>query len=183
MNEASPSLAALNALDRVAFTARLGGVFEHSPWVAERAWPARPFASVAALHAAMVRAMRAGSEAEQTALLRAHPELAGREAKEGGLTAESRGEQASAGLDRLDPAEVQRLAELNAAYRAKFGFPFIIAVRARTKDQILAELARRLGRAAPAEREAALAEVEAIARIRLERMFAAAAPARAGAGP
>jgi len=123
----------------------------------------------------MVQAMRAGSEAEKTALLRAHPELAGREAKEGRLTADSTGEQKSAGLDRLDAAEMRRLTELNAAYRAKFGFPFIIAVRARTKAEILSEFARRLARAPAEERAAALAEVETIARIRLERMFGAAA--------
>lgn len=169
----SPPLPAdVNALDRAAFVARFGGIFEHSPWVAERAWPARPFADLAALHDAMVRAMRAGGEAEKTALLRAHPELAGREAKEGRLTAASTGEQKSAGLDRLAPEEMRRLAELNAGYRAKFGFPFIIAVRARTKDEILAEFARRLSCAPAEEFAAALGEVETIARIRLERMFA-----------
>jgi 2-oxo-4-hydroxy-4-carboxy-5-ureidoimidazoline decarboxylase len=172
---AAPLPAEVNALDREAFAARFGGVFEHSPWVAERAWAARPFAGLNALHEAMVQAMRGGSEAEKTALLRAHPELAGREAKEGRLTAASTGEQKSAGLDRLDADEMRRLAEMNAAYRAKFGFPFIIAVRARTKDEILAEFARRLARAPAEERATALAEVETIARIRLERMFAAAA--------
>jgi 2-oxo-4-hydroxy-4-carboxy-5-ureidoimidazoline decarboxylase len=170
-----PLPADVNALDREDFVARFGGIFEHSPWVAERAWAERPFAGLAVLHGAMVRAMRAGSEAEKTALLRAHPELAGREAREGRLTADSTGEQKSARLDRLAPDEMRRLAELNAGYRAKFGFPFIIAVRARTKDEILAALARRLARAPAEERETALAEVETIARIRLERMFAAAA--------
>jgi 2-oxo-4-hydroxy-4-carboxy-5-ureidoimidazoline decarboxylase len=162
-----------NALDRAGFVARFGGIFEHSPWVAERAWAARPFADLAALHGAMLRAMRAGSEAEKTALLRAHPELAGREAKEGRLTDASTGEQKSAGLDRLAPEEMRRLAELNAAYRAKFGFPFIIAVRARTKERILAEFARRLARTPTEEFETALGEVETIARIRLEWTFAA----------
>jgi len=170
----TPALDTVNALDRSGFVARLGGIFEHSPWVAERAWPARPFAGVAELHAAMTRAMRAGSEAEKTALLRAHPALAGREAKAGTLTAASTGEQKSAGLDRLDAGEMQRLVEMNAAYRAKFGFPFIIAVRARTKDQILAEFAQRLAREPAVERAAALAEVETIARIRLERLLGAA---------
>ena len=169
----APFPADLNALDRPAFAARFGGVFEHSPWVAERAWAARPFADAAALHAAMVRAMRAGGWEEKTALLRAHPELSGREAKEGRLTADSTGEQKSAGLDRLMPEEMRRLTELNAAYRARFGFPFIIAVRVRTKDEILAEFARRLARTADEEFETALSEVETIARIRLERMLAA----------
>lgn len=168
-------LAAINTLDRAAFVARLGGIFEHSPWVAERAWTSRPFTSVGELHGAMVRAMRSGSAAEKTALLRAHPELAGREAEEDRLTADSKGEQKSAGLDRLSVAEMTRLAELNAAYRAKFGFPFIIAVRARTKDEILAELARRLSRGEREEFDTALGEVETIARIRLERMFGATA--------
>lgn len=177
MNALPPLLAEINALDRDGFAARLGGIFEHSRWVAERAWAARPFGHFADLHAAMVRAMRAGSEAEKTALLRAHPELAGREAKEGRLTAASTGEQKSAGLDRLDAAEMRRLAELNAAYRAKFGFPFIIAVRARTKSEILAEFARRLARTSAEERETALGEVEIIARIRLERLLGAAAAA------
>jgi 2-oxo-4-hydroxy-4-carboxy-5-ureidoimidazoline decarboxylase len=174
MDALPPLLAEINALDRAGFVARLGGIFEHSPWVAERAAAARPFASLAALHAAMVQAMRAGSDTEKTALLRAHPELAGREAKEGRLTADSTGEQKSAGLDRLDAAEMRRLAEMNAAYRAKFGFPFIIAVRARTKAEILSEFARRLACSPTDERDAALGEVETIARIRLERMSAAA---------
>jgi 2-oxo-4-hydroxy-4-carboxy-5-ureidoimidazoline decarboxylase len=175
MNETPPlTLADVNALEQRAFVGRLGGVFEHSPWVAERAWAKRPFARLADLHAGMVSAMRAGIDAEKTALLRAHPELAGREAKEGRLTAASTGEQKSAGLDRLDAAEMRRLAEMNAAYRAKFGFPFIIAVRARTKDEIFAEFSKRLSRGPAEERAAALAEVEIIARIRLERLFGAA---------
>src|SRR5262245_11778909 len=174
MNETPPlALADVNALDRAAFAARLGGVFEHSPWIAERAWTRRPFKRLADLHAGLVAEMRGGGEAEKTSLLRAHPELAGREAKEGRLTAASTGEQKSAGLGRLDAAEMRRLAELNAAYRAKFGFPFIIAVRARTKDEIFAEFAKRLARSAAEERAAALGEVEIIARIRLERMFGA----------
>jgi 2-oxo-4-hydroxy-4-carboxy-5-ureidoimidazoline decarboxylase len=174
MNSSPPLLAEINALGRAGFVARLGGVFEHSPWIAERAWAARPFTSVAALHAAMTRAMRDGSDAEKLALLRAHPELAGREAKEKKLTADSRSEQASAGLDRLADADARKFAELNAAYRAKFGFPFVIAVRARTQDQILAECARRFERGEAEEHATALAEVETIARIRLERMFGAA---------
>jgi 2-oxo-4-hydroxy-4-carboxy-5-ureidoimidazoline decarboxylase len=175
MEALPPLLAEINALDRAGFVACLGGIFEHSPWVAERAAAARPFASLEALYGAMVQAMRAGSEAEKTALLRAHPELAGREAKEGRLTANSAGEQKSAGLDRLDAAEMRRLAELNAAYHAKFGFPFIIAVRARSKAEILSEFARRLECSPTEERVAALSEVGTIARIRLERMFGATA--------
>ena len=174
MHDAPPTLAAINALDRGRFVARLGGVFEHSPWIAERAWAARPFANPGELHAALTHAMRSGSEAEKLGLLRAHPELAGRDAAEGRLTASSAGEQKSAGLDRLDAGELRRLADLNAAYRGKFGFPFIIAVRARTKDQILAEFARRLARSETEEFATALDEVATIARIRLERMLGVA---------
>ena len=158
----------VNALDRAAFVARFGGIFEHSPWVAERAWPARPFADLEALHGAMVRAMRAGSADEKTALLRAHPELAGREAKEGRLTAASTGEQKSAGLDRLAPEEMRRLAELNAAYRATFGFPFIIAVRDNTKASILAAFHTRTGNDSATEFATACAQVERIAELRLK---------------
>jgi len=172
---ASPltTLDEVNTLDRAAFVARFGGIFEHSPWVAERAWPRRPFKSVGELHAAMVAAMQAAGDEAKLGLLRAHPALAGREAAEGRLTADSKGEQGSAGLDRLAPDEFRRLAEMNGAYSAKFGFPFIIAVRGRTKDRILGEFERRLKRDAAAEFAAALGEVETIARIRLDRLFGA----------
>lgn len=174
MADSPPSFASINALDRPGFVARFGGIFEHSPWIADRAWALRPFKDVAALHAALVKTMQAATAEEKLSLLRAHPELAGREATEDRLTADSKGEQGSAGLDRLPPDEFRRLTEMNEAYRAKFGFPFIIAVRGRNKDHILAEFARRLRRDAAAEQAAALAEVEAIARIRLDRMFGAA---------
>jgi len=174
MAESPPSFASINALDRPGFVARLGGIFEHSPWIADRAWVLRPFKDVAALHAAMAAAMRAATAEEKVALLRAHPELAGREAMDDRLTADSKGEQGSAGLDRLPPHEFRRLTEMNEAYRAKFGFPFIIAVRGHNKDRILAEFERRLRRDAAAEQAAALAEVETIARLRLDRLFGAA---------
>ncbi len=171
--EAAKDVESINALDRAAFLARLGGVFEHSPWIAERAFAARPFRDFSHLHAAMATAMRSAAPGEQLTLLRAHPELAGREAQQGRLTADSRSEQGSAGLDRLSAEELRRLKRLNAEYRAKFGFPFIIAVRTRTKHQILDEFERRLARDAASERAAALAEVETITRLRLERLFGA----------
>ena len=174
MAEKPPAFDELNALDRVAFVARFGGIFEHSPWVAERTWPERPFKDVAALHAGMAAAMRAANDEEKLGLLRAHPMLAGKEMTEGRLTADSKGEQGSAGLDRLSPDEFKRLAELNTSYSAKFGFPFIIAVRGRNKEQILAAFETRLKNEAKAEFEAALAEVEKIARIRLDRLFGGA---------
>ena len=123
------TLEALNRASRDELEHALGGVFEHSPWIAARALEARPFASVEALHAAMVAVVRRASRDEQLALLGAHPDLAGRAARAGALTNASAAEQSSAGLDRLDDQEYERFGRLNAAYREKFGFPFIIAVR------------------------------------------------------
>ena len=171
MAEKPPKIEDVNALDRAAFVARFGGIFEHSPWVAERACPKRPFRDVAALHGAMAAILRAATDEEKLGLLRAHPMLAGKEMTEDRLTADSKGEQGSAGLDRLAPDEFKRLAELNTSYSAKYGFPFIIAVRGRTKDQILAAFEARLKSEAKPEFETALAEVEKIARIRLDRLF------------
>src|SRR6187200_2650315 len=136
----------LNASDRGRFVAGLGSIFEESPWVAERAWAQRPFASLAALHRAMVAAVSASSRDEQLALLRAHPDLGARAR----MTQASAGEQAGAGLDRLTPDEFNRLRQLNTAYRDKFGFPFLFAVRGSTKHDVLAALAARL-EAAPGE--------------------------------
>src|SRR3954454_19070320 len=128
----------LTAMDEDAFVAALGGVFEHSPWVARDASARRPFATVSELAGALEAARRAAPRARQLALIRAHPELAGREARAGELTAESAGEQARAGLDRLTASEVGELEALNAAYRERFGFPLIVCVREHTKDSILA---------------------------------------------
>jgi len=151
-----------------AFVSALGGVFERSPWVAERAFARRPFADTAALHAAMVDTVRAASRDEQLALLRAHPELAGKAADAGTLTADSASEQKGAGLVNLSADEKQRIARLNAEYRARFGFPFIIAVRNHTRAGIFAELERRLRNDAAAELAACLEQVYEIARFRLE---------------
>jgi len=161
---------AVNRMDRDRFLAAFGPVFEHSPWVAERAWPSRPFADPAALHAAMVAAVRAATPEERLALLRAHPELAGAAARTGTMTADSVSEQGGAGLDRLAEEEAARFDRLNAAYRAKFGFPFIIAVRGRGREEILAAFERRLENDAATELETALQEVFAITRMRLERL-------------
>lgn len=169
--EAAPALSldAVNAMDRPAFVAAFGGIFEHSPWVAERAFAARPFASREALHAAMMAAVRAAPDAETRAFLNAHPELAGPAARARQMTTHSVSEQGSAGLDRMGEAEFDRFDRLNAAYRARFGFPFIIAVRGRSRAEILAEFARRLGREPAAEMDAALTEIATITRMRLER--------------
>lgn len=160
----------VNRIDAPAFTALLGGVYEHSPWIAERAFALRPaggFASRAHLHAALVATVHAASEAEKLALLEAHPELAGKEAASGSLTAASHAEQTGAGLTAMTAADVARLRELNARYRDKFGFPFIIAVRNHTQAAIFGSLEARLFNTRSMEVNNALAQVGEIARLRL----------------
>ncbi len=163
----------VNVLKRDAFTAALGGVFERSPWVAERAWPMRPFAGVDALHAGMMRCMRAASREEQLALLRAHPELAGKEAAAGTLTRSSSGEQERLGFTALSRTELERIAALNRSYREKFGFPCIVALRLHaTRATVLAEMERRAGNDAQAEIALALEQIGHIARGRLDKLLA-----------
>ncbi|GGF05924.1 uricase [Aliidongia dinghuensis] len=160
-----------DALPRAEFLDRLGGIFEHSPWVAEAVVDRRPFGSLDGLHRAMVAAVMAAEPAQQLALIEAHPELAGKLARSGGLTAASAGEQASLGLDRLDQAEVARFDQANARYRARFGFPFIIAVKAqRDRRVILGALETRAEHDRATEIATALAEVAKIARFRLEAL-------------
>ena len=163
----------LNALDREAFTRALGAVFEHSPWVAERAWPRRPFASVEALHAAMCEAMRQAGPAAQLNLIRAHPQLAGKAAIAGELSADSAREQRGAGLDQCSAEEYLRLTELNAHYQVRFGFPYILAVRGHTRTSILADLAARLPNSRQAEMLEALRQIERIAALRLADLVVA----------
>lgn len=157
-------------IDRADFLARFGGVFEHSPFIAERALDAGAFVTpltAAGVHAALVAAFRKASEGEQLGVLRAHPDLAGKLAIAGELTEDSRAEQAGAGLDRLSPAEHARFTELNTAYTEKFGFPFIIAVKGLTKVDILAAFEARIGNTAAVEFETAKNQVERIALLRL----------------
>jgi 2-oxo-4-hydroxy-4-carboxy-5-ureidoimidazoline decarboxylase len=165
-------LAALNDASGSAFVGALGAVFEHSPWIAEAAFAAAPFVSVEALHHAMVSAVRNASAETQIALLRAHPDLAGAAARAGEMTASSVAEQAGAGLLSLSEAEYERLHRLNAAYRDRFGFPFIIAMRRHTKDSLLLAFEVRLANERHIEVENALREVFAIARLRLDSIFA-----------
>ncbi len=165
------TLADLNTAPAESFIETLGGIFEHSPWVAEAVAPARPFASLEALHTAMVAAVDAAEEAQKLALLRAHPDLAGKLARAGALTDASTAEQASAGLDRLSEEEFQRFTAFNIAYTEKFGFPFIIAVRENTKASILAAFGRRITNSREAEFTTALAEVAKIARLRLTNLL------------
>ncbi len=164
-------LATLNAGAADDFTRALSHVFEHAPWVAARAVAKRPFTSVDELHAAMVAAMRAASRSEQMGLIKGHPELAGKAAIAGDLTVDSRREQSGAGLDRLTPEEYSRFHDLNAAYKAKFGFPFIVAVKGMDKHAILATFAARLGRSADEEFAAALDQIARISRFRLDAII------------
>jgi 2-oxo-4-hydroxy-4-carboxy-5-ureidoimidazoline decarboxylase len=162
------SIAALNTADRATFVAAAGFAFEDSPWIAEAAWERRPFASLDELHAAMVAVVDVAPEDRRVALIAAHPDLAGRVAREGRLTAASRGEQAAAGLDRLTPEELARFDAANAAYRARFGFPFVICAREHDKSSILAALEDRARNDRATEIRTALAEIAKIARLRLE---------------
>ena len=151
----------------------LGEVFEHSPWVAQSAWAARPFDDVDALHRAMIGGVRAAPRDRQVAFLCMHPELAGSAVRGGTLTTDSTSEQRSAGLDAMDAADDLRLLDLNERYRRKHGFPFIVCVRHYTKAGIFAELGRRLERDTVAELDEALAQVGFITRLRLADRFAA----------
>ena len=175
-------LAELNALEPTRFVVTLAGVFEHSPWIAAAACDRRPFDSIDALHAAMVEIVQGAPADAQLALLRAHPELASKAAMRGELTAESSQEQAEAGLTCCTAAEFARLYALNRAYDARFGFPFIIAVKGLSRTEILARCAERLERDPASEFATALAEVARIARFRLEALIDAE-PTRDGSRP
>jgi OHCU decarboxylase len=156
--------------DRDAFVARYGGLFEHSPWVAEAAWDAGPFADDEALLAAMVAAVERAPRERRLVLIRAHPDLAGRAAVAGELTADSAREQSAAGLDRLTPDEYAAFTTTNAAYRERHGFPFVICAREHDKTSILAAAAQRLDHDTESEIGVALAEIAKIARLRLEQL-------------
>jgi OHCU decarboxylase len=161
------TLDALNVADTATFVNALGFIFEDSPWVAERTWARRPFADIDALHTAMCAVVAAAQPSEQLALIRAHPDLVGRAALAGTLSPASASEQAAAGLDRLDPEEVVMFEQLNAAYRSRFHFPFVICVRENKKSAIAAGLASRVRNERPTEITTALAEIAKIARLRL----------------
>ncbi|KQP49665.1 2-oxo-4-hydroxy-4-carboxy-5-ureidoimidazoline decarboxylase [Pseudorhodoferax sp. Leaf274] len=163
-------LAALNAMDRDRFVATLGPTFENAPWIAQAAWARRPFASLDALHTAMLDVVRQAPDDRQLAFLRGHPELAGREAQAGTMTAESVGEQGSAGLHALGREEMAEMQRLNRAYRERHGFPFIIAVRRSTKQQIFEAMRMRTARDTAAERREALALIGLITRDRIDAL-------------
>jgi OHCU decarboxylase len=153
--------------DRDAFVARFGGVFEASPWIAAAAWARGPYANVTALHTAMVAIVDDAPPDARRELIRAHPDLAGKAAVAGALTAESTREQAAAGLDRLTPEQHARIVELTAAYYERFGFPFVVCAREHTADSIIATAAERMTHDPDGEERTALAEIAKIAALRL----------------
>ena len=164
-------MTAINAMDQAAYVAKFGGIFENSPWVAEQAWEKRPFAGIDDMHAAMVGIAKFASAPRQLALLQSHPDLAGKEAQAGAMTASSVTEQASAGLNALSKEEMADISGLNAAYKKKFGFPFIIAVRMHTKEGIFFEFRRRLNNDTVTEFANDLQNVYIITRLRLAKML------------
>jgi OHCU decarboxylase len=166
------TLYTLNTADLGGFVALLGGVFEHSSWIAERAWSERPFDSLEALHGAMLHVVRAASREAQVALVRAHPELAGREASSDELTADSSSEQGRLGFTALDRDELDRIAYINRAYREKFGYPCIVALRLhRDRNSVVAEMERRLENNADTELAIALDQIGHITQGRLEKLL------------
>ncbi len=164
-------LAELNQADRAQFVAALGAVFEHAPWVADTAYAARPFASRDALHGAMMAAVERAPADRRVEFLNGHPELGSRAEIVADLTRDSRDEQMSAGLTRLSADESAWFQARNRAYREKFGFPFIIAVRRHTKQGIMDAMERRLAGAVDAELAQALREVGVITRLRLDGLI------------
>ena len=172
------TLASLSTASRNEFVRVLGGVFEHTPWIAERAYAARPFATVDDLHRAMVAALASAPREAKLALICAHPELAGKEAVAGTMTADSVGEQASAGLDRCTPDELARLRAGNDAYRDKFGFPFVMAVKGKSRHEILTALVSRVGGTRDAEFARCIEEIGKIARLRLDALLASPQPVK-----
>jgi 2-oxo-4-hydroxy-4-carboxy-5-ureidoimidazoline decarboxylase len=161
----------LQQLEHDRFVELFGGVFEHAPWVADEAFDARPFHTIEALHEAMVNAMRRAPRERQLALIRAHPDLGGRAAIAGELSAASSAEQAGAGLDQCTPAEFARFQKLNDRYKEKFRFPFILAVKGRSRAEILAAFEQRLDNPPEAEFDEALNQIARIARFRLEDLI------------
>jgi OHCU decarboxylase len=165
------TISQLNQLGQAAFIRVVGPVFEHSPWIAEAAWLEKPFASLEQLHNALCGIVRNSGEEIRLALIRSHPDLVGRAALAGSLTRESSNEQAGAGLDRLSPEEVDLFQRQNAAYKNKFGFPFVICARLNKKDTILAGFEQRLKNSREQEVKTALEEIFKIAELRLRDLI------------
>ena len=165
------TLAQLNSFSRDEFSRAVGPVFEHSPWIAEATWAKRPFANVNQLHAALCETVAGAGAEKQLALIRSHPDLAGKLAPTGALTDASTREQANAGLDRLTPEEAELFRKNNAAYRAKFGFPFVICARLNRKEAILNGFRARLTNSREEEMQTALQEIFKIAELRLNDLI------------
>jgi OHCU decarboxylase len=162
-----PTLDEINRMSPGAFSAVFGAVYEHSPWIAERALARRPFASAADLALALYGALQSSSDDEKLALVRAHPTLAGKEADAGTLTAASAREQAAAGLGALTADQKAELAALNARYADAFGFPFVICARLNRRDAIVGTLRARLANTRDQELANAIAQIGEIARLRV----------------
>src|SRR5258708_596639 len=165
-------LSDLNACSKDDFVAALSNIFEYSPWIAEQAAGGRPFAGVRPLFEAMKVAVDRAPAELRLALIKAHPDLADKTQRAAGLTAESDAEQNSAGLDRLSDSEYDVFTRVNNAYRAKFGFPYIVCVRRQTKDSILRDFERRLPNDAKTEMQTSIEEVCRIAALRLDQLVA-----------
>ena len=171
MSQTTYSLSQLNGMDAAQFVQTLGGIYEHSPWVAEQAATQRPFASTDALAAAMRNAVDTAGIASQLKLVRAHPELAGKAAVRGELTAESTREQSGAGLNQCTPEEFARLHALNAQYNEKFGFPFILAVRGYDRHGIIDNFSKRVENDRDTELRTSLEQIHRIAGFRLNDLI------------
>jgi 2-oxo-4-hydroxy-4-carboxy-5-ureidoimidazoline decarboxylase len=167
MLDANYTIQDVNQMEESTFVSVFGAVYEHSPWVAEAAWQYRPFASLDTLHTVMDEVVQRAGQSRKLTLIKAHPELAGRLARSGQLTAESHSEQAKAGFTSLPENLTKRMLELNSSYQAKFGFPFIICARLNNVSTILRAMEDRLSNPSETEFETALREISKIARLRL----------------
>lgn len=174
MTNARRTLSEINAFGQSEFVHFIGAVFEHSPWIAETTCAQRPFAGLEKLHTALCDTVKSSGEEKKLALIRAHPDLVGRLALAGQLTKESTGEQASAGLDKLSPEEIELFQKNNADYKNKFGFPFIVCARLNKKDAILKGFSSRLKNSRTQEIQAALEEIFKIAELRLRDLVSSA---------
>jgi len=166
------TISEINSLSHKEFIHAVGPLFEHSPWIAELTWERKPFANLEQLHRALCQTVGNSGHDRQLALIRAHPDLVGRLAQAGQLTKESTHEQASAGLDQLTKDEVEMFQKNNAAYKGKFGFPFIICARLNKKEAILTGFERRLKNSRDQEVKTALEEIFKIAELRLRDLIA-----------
>lgn len=173
MTAQKPTLDSLNRATEAEFVATLGGIYEHSPWIAEAAFSQRPFASLEALKSAMQTVVASATTERKLALINAHPDLAGKAAQEGTMTTDSKSEQGGIGLDRLSKDQFSTFQRLNAAYREKFNFPFIVCVRMHnSKESILHNFEARLRNDRSTEFETALQEISMIAGLRLQQLIA-----------